>query len=73
MEIFDKEGKKLNLSDIIDKIDLLTNIPLMKVSRVEVIDNQGRSYVNWEQNNNVELSIQDIGRTLKVFINNNKK
>jgi hypothetical protein len=39
-----------------------------KVTRVEIIDEEGRSYVNWDDNNKVELSFQDDGRTLKVFI-----
>ncbi len=43
-----------------------------KVARVEVIDENGRSYVNWNDNNKVELSFQDDERTLKVFINNEK-
>lgn len=37
------------------------------ISRVEVIDNAGRSYVN----NEVEwcnISIQDNGKTLKIFV-----
>ena len=41
-----------------------------KVTRVEVIDQEGRSYVNWDDNNKVELSFQDDGKTLKVFISN---
>jgi hypothetical protein len=41
-----------------------------KVTRVEVIDQDGRSYVAWNDNNKVELSFQDDGRTLKVFISN---
>lgn len=41
-----------------------------KVIRVEVIDNEGRSYVNWDDKNKVELSFQDNRRTLKVFISN---
>jgi hypothetical protein len=41
-----------------------------KVTRVEVIDQRGRSYVHWDDNNKVELSFQDDGRTLKVFISN---
>jgi hypothetical protein len=42
-----------------------------KVTRVEVIDQDGRSYVHWDDNNTkVELSFQDDGRTLKVFISN---
>ena len=39
-----------------------------QVTRVEVIDQNGRSYVNWDIENMVELSYQDGGRTLKVFI-----
>jgi hypothetical protein len=41
-----------------------------KVTRVEIIDQDGRSYVNWNDNNKVELSFQDNGKTLKVFISN---
>ena len=39
-----------------------------KVTRVEVIDENGRSYVNWNDNNQVTLSYQDDDRTLKIFI-----
>ena len=41
---------------------------LEKVTRVEVIDENGRRYVNWDDKNKVELSYQDDGRTLKIFI-----
>ena len=44
--------------------------PTDKLTRVEVIDQEGRSYVNWDDNNKVELSFQDDGKTLKVFISN---
>ena len=37
-----------------------------KVTRFEVIDENGRVYSKW--NCNVELSYQDDGKTLKVFI-----
>ncbi len=37
-----------------------------KVTRFEVIDKDGRAYVR--RNVKVELSLQDDGRTLKVFI-----
>ncbi len=37
-----------------------------KVSRFEVIDSNGRVYTKWGCN--VELSYQDLGKTLKVFI-----
>jgi hypothetical protein len=42
---------------------------LKNTNRVEVIDQQGRTYVNWKPTNKVELSLQDNERTLKVFIN----
>jgi hypothetical protein len=38
-----------------------------KVTRVEVIDIQGRSYMNWNVEN-LQLSLQDDGQTLKLFI-----
>jgi len=41
-----------------------------KVTRIEVIDHNGRSYVNWSPTNELSVSIQDQGRTLKLFINN---
>jgi hypothetical protein len=45
---------------------------LSDVVRVEVIDQNGRSYINWKDDNNVEVELQDNGRTLKVFISNKK-
>jgi len=45
----------------------MTKIP--KITRVEVIDENGRSYVNWNERNNVFYQLQDEGRTLKVFVN----
>jgi hypothetical protein len=39
-----------------------------KVTRLEVIDEKGRAYGNWNKANKVELSYQDDGRTLKIFI-----
>lgn len=41
---------------------------LDKVTRVEVIDADGRSYVNWDKDNKVEVSFQDGGKTMKIFI-----
>lgn len=40
---------------------------LLRVNRVEVIDEDGRSYTNYDAHG-VHLSVQDTGRTLKVFI-----
>lgn len=45
------------------------NITTDKVTRVEVIDEQGRSYVKYlASHREVVLSFQDDDRTLKVFI-----
>lgn len=43
---------------------------LEKVTRVEVIDQNGRAYINKKPAYNVEIHLQDDGRTLKVFIGN---
>lgn len=48
-----------------------TELPIKELpncNRVEVIDQKGRSYVNWQPNNKVRLSMQDDGRTAKIFI-----
>jgi hypothetical protein len=51
-------------------LDLVTvnGHDLSKVTRLEVIDNNGRSYVNWGVDK-MEFSYQDDGRTLKIFTN----
>jgi len=49
---------------------MLPIIDLSKVNRVEVIDENGRSYVNWKPTNKTSISMQDDGKTLKVFISN---
>lgn len=38
-----------------------------KVTRVEVIDDNGRSYVKYGIED-IEFSLQDDGRTLKLFL-----
>lgn len=45
--------------------------PYYKVTRVEVIDKEGRSYTNYKVEE-VELSLQDDDRTLKIFIKDKK-
>jgi len=67
-ELFDKNGKALSIADVMAMLPLVTL--LEKVNRVEVIDQKGRSYVNWQPTNKTELSLQDDGKTLKVFISN---
>lgn len=64
-ELFDKYGKALNIADVMATLSV---IYLPKVNRVEVIDQTGRAYVNREPTNKVEISMQDDGKTMKVFI-----
>jgi hypothetical protein len=45
--------------------DYIKNYPY--ITRVEVIGKNGREYVNYECSN-VQVSEQDEGRTLKVFL-----
>ena len=45
--------------------DFLTNYP--DVTRVEVITGEGREFVRYECSN-VQVSLQDDGQTLKVFL-----
>ena len=62
----DKEITLMALQDYFSDLSQLQN---NQVNRVEIIDKKGRSYVNWNKNNKIELSYQDSGRTLKIFIN----
>lgn len=41
---------------------------LKNCTRVEVIDGNGRSYVNWHPDNEVKISMQDDNKTMKIFI-----
>ncbi len=38
------------------------------ITRVEVITDKGREFVSWDDKNEVTLNIQNDGKTLKVFI-----
>ena len=62
----DKDITLVTLQDYFSDLSQLQNNQL---NRVEIIDKKGRSYVNWNKNNKIELSYQDSGRTLKIFIN----
>ena len=66
--LFNAEGKALSIADVMAMLPPVTL--LEKVNRVEVIDQNGRSYVNWTPTNKTEISMQDGGKTLKVFIGN---
>lgn len=48
----------------------LTISDTKKITRLEVIDEDGRNYVNLGVKK-VEFEVQDEGRTLKIFINSN--
>ena len=54
--------------DIID-IALAEEDPEPVITRVEVITDEGRVYTNWEKDNKITTSLQDDGKTLKVFVN----
>ena len=45
--------------------DFLRNYP--EVTRVEVITNNGREFIQYECSN-VQVSLQDDGQTIKVFL-----
>jgi hypothetical protein len=42
---------------------------MTRITRLEVIDENGRSYVSWEDDNDVSWQFQDKGKTLKIFVN----
>jgi hypothetical protein len=44
-------------------------LEMTRITRVEVITDTGRDYVCWEEDNDITVSYQDDGRTLKVFVN----
>lgn len=60
--LYNAEGKALSMADV------MAMLPTGMINRVEVIDEKGRSYVNWKPTNRTELQVQDNGRTLKVFV-----
>lgn len=64
--LFDKNGNALSIENILDLLP--TEIILKNVKRVEVIDQKGRSYVNWKNDNKTEISFQDERKTVKIFI-----
>ena len=49
-------------------LKLKGNFKVPNITRVEVIDDFGRNYVNKNDDLSVEVSIQDDGKTMKVFI-----
>ena len=63
--------KDITLMALQDYFSDLSQLQSNQLTRVEIIDKKGRSYVNWNKNNKIELSYQDDDRTLKIFINDN--
>lgn len=49
----------------------MNNIVFPKVTRVEVIDKDGRAYTNYDVSR-CELMLQDDDRTLKIFVKDGK-
>lgn len=45
----------------------MNDLDVSKVTRLEVIDENGRSYVKY-QISDIEFSLQDDARTLKIFL-----
>ena len=45
---------------------------MTRITRVEIITDTGRDYVCWEDDNDITVSYQDDGKTLKVFVNTMK-
>jgi hypothetical protein len=41
---------------------------MTRITRVEVITNNGREYIHWEDDNDISYMLQDSGRTLKIFV-----
>lgn len=69
VEIYDKLGKK---EKPVDEGGCKVCTNLHQVSRFEVIDAEGRSYTKYGVSN-VELSMQDQNKTLKVFLKEKKR
>ena len=58
-------GQKPWDEDDLEHKDFIRNYP--DVTRVEVIGSEGREYVRYECSN-VQVSLQDDGQTIKVFL-----
>ena len=42
---------------------------MTRTTRVEIITDTGRDYVNWDDDNDITASYQDGAKTLKIFVN----
>ncbi len=61
-------SKELESREKLDKL-FKTRVEDAPITRLEVIDEQGRAYANYNISS-IEFSLQDGSRTLKIFINN---
>lgn len=43
-----------------------------KITRLEVIDDEGRQFVRYFEAGEMKFDLQDEGRTLKIFLSVNK-
>lgn len=48
----------------------MTDIQRINATRLEIIDENGRAYSRWDIDR-LEVSVQDGGRTVKLFVNRN--
>ena len=64
--LFNAEGKELSINEVIAMLPLLTN--LENVNRVEVIDQNGRSYVNWKPTNKTMLLFYRVSLLIKPLL-----
>lgn len=48
----------------------MTDMQRLNVTRLEIIDENGRVYSRWDIDR-LEVSVQDDGRTIKMFVNRN--
>jgi hypothetical protein len=61
---------RVRIDAILDRYEEACRPPAPIITRVEVITDTGRDYVSWEKDNNITTSLQDEGRTLKIFVSN---
>lgn len=70
-EKFEMRGDGLLYDDILKQAKEMENNYKLKATRVEVIQHSppynGRAYTNYNAKN-VEIMLQDDGRTLKIFL-----
>lgn len=66
-----QKALELTPDDVIG-IYSMSRMVVGKTGKLFTQDEKGRSYVNWNSNNKIMISIQDNCRTLKVFVLKNR-